>query len=189
MSEQRRHRRIRFGQPPTVVLGQRGRIGQGELHNLSLGGLMLRTPLPLAVGETFGCEFSVFGSPRIDMAAVVVNRIGDLYSARFQPGPLSEIVIHDAIECALAGGEASVLSIHDVNGGKLMRVAGGLNAALASDFIHGLAQVGVRAIDLSAVTAIDEGGLALCRLAVDKYQLMPAPLSPCVEAAWQQVCS
>jgi hypothetical protein len=186
MNEQRRNRRIRFGKLPQVLIGQRGRIGEGELHNLSLGGLMLRTALPLKPGESFGCEFSVFGSPRIDISALVVNRIGDVYSARFQPGPISEVVIQDAIDGALANGEASILSIHDVNGRKLMRVVGGLNDSLASDFMHGLANVGVGEIDLSGVTAIDGGGLALCRIAVDQYGLTLAPLSPCVDAVWQQ---
>ena len=57
--------------------------GNGELENLSLGGLMLRTPLPLNIGEACGCEFVICGSPLIDMSALVVSKIGDLYGARF----------------------------------------------------------------------------------------------------------
>lgn len=186
MNEQRRHRRIRFAHPPTVLIGQRGRMGEGELHNLSLGGLMIRTSLPLATGETFGCEFSVFGSPRIDMPAQVANRIGDLYGARFQAGPLSEVLIKEAIDNALADGEASILSIHDVNGGKQMRIAGGLNNSLASDFMHGLSRVGVREIDLSEVTAVDTAGMALCLIAVERYQVSFSSMSPCVRSAWLQ---
>ncbi|MBK1680578.1 PilZ domain-containing protein [Rhodocyclus tenuis] len=182
MNEQRRHRRIRFAHPPTVTIGQRGRLGEGELHNLSLGGLMLRTALPLRTGESFGCEFSVFGSPRIDMPAQVVNCIGDLYGVRFQAGPLSEVLIQEAIDKALAEGEASILSIHDVNGRKVMRISGGLNNLLASDFMHGLTRVGVAEIDLSEVTTIDTNGVALCMIAAEQYQVSFAAMSPQVQA-------
>ena len=71
-------------------IGQFGLAGTGELENISLGGLMLRTLLPLKVGEVFGCEFVVFDSPLIDMSAVVVSKIGDLYGARFQAGQIRE---------------------------------------------------------------------------------------------------
>jgi len=171
MKEQRRHQRIRFNSCPSVRIGQLGRAGTGELENLSLGGLMLRTDLPLDVGEPFGCEFSVFGSPLIDMSALVVNKIGDRFGARFQAGPISEWLIQEAIDTALASGKASILSINDVQGRKVMRVAGGLNGGLRNDFMYNLERMGVAEIDLSAVTEIDEVGLELCHLAVDRYKI------------------
>ena len=76
MREQRRHQRVRFNIQPLMRIGQFGVGGSGELENISLGGLMLRTGLPLKVGEVFGCEFVVFDSPLIDMSAVVVSKIG-----------------------------------------------------------------------------------------------------------------
>lgn len=98
MKEQRRHQRIRFGVPPLVRLGQSGLTGIGRLENLSFGGLMVRTALPLRVGEAFGCEFAVFGEALIDMSAIVVGqRIGDAYCARFQAGPISQHLIEDVI--------------------------------------------------------------------------------------------
>ena len=48
MKEQRRHQRIRFGVQPLIRIGQSGVTGIGRLENLSLGGLMLRTDLPLS---------------------------------------------------------------------------------------------------------------------------------------------
>lgn len=187
MREQRRNQRIRFNHPPTVRIGQLGQSGKGTLENLSLGGLMLRTALPLRTGEPFGCEFSVFGSPRIDMPAVVVGKVGgDLYSARFQAGPISEVLLQEAIDGALTSGKASVLSIHDLHGRKVMRIAGGLNGGLRSDFMYGLTRVGVNELDLSAVTGIDSGGLALCLIATEQYEVSIGARSPCVENAWAE---
>jgi len=186
MSEQRRHQRIRFNQPPSIRVGQGGRSGEGELQNLSLGGLMLRTDVPLTVGEVFGCEFTVFGSPLIDMPAVVMGRIGDdLYSARFHAGPISKILIQGAIDSALAAGKASILSIHELQGRKVMRIAGGLNNGLRGDFMHGLTRVGVSELDLSGVTAIDSGGLALCLIAAEQHDVKMAGCSACVDVAWR----
>ena len=184
MREQRRHQRIRFNAPPPVRLGQHGLSGKGTLENLSLGGLMLRTDVALKVGETFGCEFSVFGSPLIDMPAMVVSKIGDLYGARFQAGPISEVLIQEAIDGALAAGKASILSIHDLQGRKVMRIAGGLNNGLRSDFMHSLTRVGVAELDLSGVTEIDSGGLALCLIAAEQYAVSIGARSPCVERMW-----
>jgi hypothetical protein len=186
MSEQRRHQRIRFNAPPRIFLGKLGQLGEGDLENLSLSGLMFRTVLPLGFGETFGCEFSVFGSPLIDLPAVVVSKVGDLYGARFQAGPISELLIQDAIESTIASGNASALSLHDREGRKVMRVSGGLNSCLRSDFMHGLNRVGVAELDLSGVTDIDSVGLALCLIAVEQYQVDLPKRSPCVEAAWAQ---
>ncbi len=184
MNEQRRHQRIRFSAPPRIRLGKLGQTGEGALENLSLSGLTFRTGLSLNVGETFGCEFSVFGSPLIDMPAVTVSRIGDYYGARFQAGPISELLIQEAIASAIASGKASILSIHDLDGRRVMRISGGLNHCLRSDFMHGLSKVGVAEIDLSGVTDIDSVGLALCLLATEQYRVVFDKRSSCVDAAW-----
>lgn len=182
MKDQRRHQRIRFNGLPRVRIGQFGFAGAGELENLSLAGLMLRTKLPLKVGEAFGCEFVVFDSPLIDMPGVVVSKIGDRYGARFQAGPISEWLIQDAIENALASGKASVLSINELQGRKVMRIAGGLNDGLRTDFMHSLTNMGVDEIDLSEVTEIDRAGLELCRVAMDQHKVGIVRPSPCVRA-------
>jgi len=171
MKEQRRHQRIRFGSPPLVRVGQAGLIGLGRLENLSLGGLMLRTGLSLRVGESFGCEFALFGSALIDMSAQVVSRVGDAYCARFQAGPISEHLIEDVIARALATGKASVLTLNESQGRRVMRVVGGLNGCLHNDFMHGLTKVGVDEIDLSAVTDIDPAGVELCRVAAEVHRV------------------
>jgi hypothetical protein len=180
MREQRRHQRIRFNSLPLIRLGQFGCAGTGSLENLSLSGLMLRSALPLRVNEPVGCEFSVFGSPLIDIPAVIVSRLGDLFGARFQVGPLSQCLIQFAIDNALASGRASTLSINDVQGRKIMRITGGLNAGLRNDFMHGVAKVGVSEIDLSEVTDIDNEGLDLCRLARTEHQIPIVRPSACV---------
>ena len=182
MNEQRRHQRIRFNNPPRVLIGQLGHGGGGELENLSLGGMLVHTELPLQVGEAFGSEFVVFDSPLIDMSAQVVNKIGDRYGARFQAGPVSELLIAQAIANALSLGKASVLSINELQGRKVMRVVGGLNDGLRNDFMHGLTKVGVDELDLSAVSNVDSAGLVLCRLAVDQFRTRIVAQSPCVEA-------
>ena len=188
MKEQRRHQRVRFGIiQPLVRLGQRGSNGIGRLENLSLGGFMIRTDIPLKVGEVFGCEFSVFGSPLVDMSAVIVSRVGDRYSARFQAGPISELLIKDIILRALASGNATILSINEISGRRVMRVAGGLDGSLRSDFIHGLSKVGVDEIDLSDVTAINSDGLELCRLARDNYRVSIVRPSVCVQQQIDEV--
>lgn len=182
MNEQRRHQRIRFNSPHPVRIGQFGFSGSGELESLSLGTLMLRSELPIRVGVAVGCEFVIFDSPLIDLSAVVVSRIGQLYVARFQAGPISECLIRDAIDRGLATGRASVLSINDLRGRKVMRIAGGLNAGLRNDFLHGLTRMGVDELDLSAVTQVDDEGLDLCRIAVEQHRVAIAAPSPCVRA-------
>ncbi len=171
MKEQRRHQRIRFNTLPKVRIGQFGIAGTGELENLSLGGLMLRTDLPLKIGEACGCEFVVCESPLIDMSAIVVSKIGDLYGARFQVGPISEWLIQEAMNDALSSGKASVLSINDRQGRKVMRVSGGLNRGLHNDFMHHLTRMGIDDLDLSEITDIDEAGIELCRIAVEDYMV------------------
>lgn len=182
MNEQRRHQRVRFNTVPLVRIGQAGHAGTGTLENISLGGLMLRTSFPLTVGEVFGCEFVIFNSPLIDTSAVVVNKIGDCYGARFQPGLINERLLQEAIDNAIARGKASTLSIHEQHGRKIMRVAGGLNGGLRNDFIYGLTKVGVAEIDLSGVTDIDRAGHDLCRIAVEQHKVGIMYLSPCVSA-------
>ena len=184
--EQRRHQRIRFDDPLPMKVGHRGERAAGALENLSLGGLMFRTPLPLAVGETIGCEFRVFESPLIDLAAVIVSRVGEgLYGARFQAGPMSQHLIEDAINGAIAKGKATILSIHKLPEGKVLRVAGALTASHRNDFMHGVERVGVDEIDLSGVTLIDSVGVSMCALAVARYGVRAERRSPCVEAAWR----
>lgn len=182
MKEQRRHQRIRFNNFPRMLIGQLGLSGRGELENLSLGGMLIHTVLPLKVGASFGCEFDVFDSPLIDLSAQVVNKIGDRYGARFQAGPISELLIQGAIDNALSSGRASVLSINELQGRKVMRVAGGLNDGLRNDFLHGLSKVGVDDLDLSGVTQVDSAGMALCRIAVDQYKVLVVSQSSLVQA-------
>ena len=182
MREQRRHQRIRFNSLPSVRLGQFGCAGTGTLENLSLSGLMLRSALPLKVNEPVGCEFSVFESPLIDISAVIVSRLGDLFGARFQAGPLSQYLIQSAIDSALASGRASTLTINEVQGRKVMRITGGLNAGLRNDFLHGVIKVGVSEIDLSEVTDIDNEGVDLCRRARTEHQIPIVRPSACVRS-------
>ena len=182
MKEQRRHQRIRFNVRPAIRIGQSGVAGAGELENLSLGGLMLRTPLSLRVGEAFGCEFSVFDATLIDITAIVVNKVGDCYGARFQTGPISAWLIQEAIDTALATGKASVLSVNEVLGRRVMRIVGGLNGCLNNDFIHSLTKIGIADMDLSGVTRIDDDGLELCRIAVEQHRVRLLNPSPCVAA-------
>ncbi|MBL8414856.1 MAG: PilZ domain-containing protein [Propionivibrio sp.] len=182
MKEQRRHQRIRFNSLPLMRIGQFGFAGKGQLENLSLVGMMLRTELPLKVGKALGCEFAVFDSPLIDLSTVVVSRIGNLYGARFQAGPISEWLIQEAIDNALTLGKASVLSINELQGRKVMRIAGGLNAGLRNDFMHSLTKMGVDEMDLSGVTEIDSAGIELCRIAVDQHRVGIVRPSSCVLA-------
>lgn len=182
MREQRRHQRIRFNTLPKVRIGQFGIAGTGELENLSLGGLMMRTDLPLKIGEACGCEFVVFESPLIDMSATVVSKVGNLYGARFQAGPVSEWLIQEAMNDALSSGKASVLSINDLQGRKVMRISGGLNRGLRNDFMHHLTRMGIDDLDLSEATEVDEVGLELCRVAVEDYKARIIHASPSVRA-------
>ena len=182
MGDQRRHQRIRFNSHPVVRVGQFGCGGTGELENLSTGGLMLRTGLPLKVGEALGCEFVVFDSPLIDISVLVVSKIGDLYSARFQAGPVSEFLIQDAINDALASAKASILSINEVQGRKVMRIAGGFNDGLRSDFMYNLTKMRIDELDLSGVTGIDCAGVELCKIAFQQHKVAIGQMSSCVRA-------
>lgn len=185
-TEKRRHQRIRFDSGLPMTIGHHGARADAALENLSLGGLMFRSRLQLSVGETIGCEFRVFDSAVIDIAASVASRVGDgLYGARFQAGPMSQHLIDDAINGAILSGKATVLTIHDREGGKVMRIAGGLTAATKIDFMHGLTRVGITELDLSEVTKIDDAGVALCDHAVIRYGVRAQRRSPCVQEAWQ----
>jgi hypothetical protein len=171
MNEQRRHQRIRFKNQPLLRLGHAGATGMGRLENLSLGGLMLRTDLPLKVGEAFGCEFSVFAPVLIDISPVVVSRVGEMFCARMQPGPVSARLLEDVVARSLAVGKASVLSVNEVQGRRVLRVLGGLNVSLRSDFLHTLSKGGVDAVDLSGVTDMDSDGAELCRIAAEEHRV------------------
>ncbi len=184
MLDQRRHQRIRFSSPPEVTIGHGGAVGRGEIENLSLSGLMLRTDLPLTIGHTAGSEFSVFGSPVIDVPATVVSRVGNLFGARFQTGPINQILIEDAIDGALASGKASILSVHELGGKKVMRIVGGLVGSLRNDFMHALTRVGVNEIDLAGVTAVEQAGLALCMVATNRHGAQLGERSAVFSEAW-----
>jgi len=185
MLDQRRHQRIRFSSPPPISIGFGGVVGQGCIENISLSGLMVRTDMVLEIGKYAGCEFSLFGSPLIDVPIVVVSKVGDLFGARFQTGPINQVMIEDAVSAAMANGEASVLGVHEIGGRKVMRIAGGLNGGLRNDFMHALTRVGVDEIDASGVTAVDQAGLALCLVALSRHAVDMGAQSECFAAAWQ----
>lgn len=186
MLDQRRHQRIRFGCPPTVRIGYGGAIDEGVIENLSLSGLMVRTALPLEVAHNIGCEFRIFDSPVIDVPATVVSRVGDLFGVRFQPGPISQILIEDAINAALASGKASILAVRELGKRKIMRIIGGLSGALRNDFMHALTRVGVDELDIEGVTAVDQAGLALCLVASSRHGVQIGAQSRCFSEAWKQ---
>ena len=189
MLDQRRHQRIRFSVPQKISIGFGGEIGEGVIENLSLSGLMLRTPMPLEISHNIGCEFSVFDSPVIDVPAAVVSRVCDLYGVRFQQGPISQILIEDAINGALNSGKASILTVHELGGRKTMRITGGLCGILRSDFMHALTRMGVDEIDLEGVTAVEQAGLALCLVATTRHGVGIGAQSPCFAEAWAQAQS
>jgi hypothetical protein len=172
MKEQRRHQRIRFNAQPLVRFGQTGSSGTGRLENLSLGGLMVCSELPLKIGDAFGCEFSVLGAVLIDISAIVVGCVGDLYSVRFQLGPVSEQLLKNEISSALSSGKGSILTVNELQGRRVIRVTGGLNGCLRNDFMYALTKVGVDEIDLSNVTDIDHAGAELCRIAAQTNRIV-----------------
>lgn len=186
MLDQRRHQRIRFRNPPPISIGFGGKIGQGSIENISLSGLMLRTTMSLEIGKQAGCEFSLFGSPLVDVPVTVVSKVGDMFGARFQTGPINQIMLEDALGAAMLSGEASTLGVYEVNGRKTMRIAGGLNGGLRNDFMHMLTRVGVDEIDVSAVTAIDQAGLALCVVAFERHGAALGARSTCFELAMKE---
>jgi len=183
--EQRRHQRIRFGNPPAIRIGYGGKIGEGLIVNLSLAGLMVRTDMELEIGRTAGCEFSLFGSPVIDVPASVVSRVGDLFGGRFQTGPINQVVIDDAINAALARGHASILSVNDLAGRKVIRISGGFNGELRGDFMHALTRVGIDELDLGGVSTVDQAGLALCLVATTRYGVGIGAQSEAFAEAWK----
>lgn len=187
MDEQRRHQRIRFAIPPSIKIGYAGSTVRGTVENLSLSGIMVRTAQLLDVGKPFGCEFSVFGSPKIDVAAIVISKVGDLFGARFQSGPISDLLIRDAMDTALSSGQASIVSMHRVDGRRIMRITGGLNATLSNDFAYSLTKVGVDEIDVGAVTHVDQAGLDLCLDAVARRGASIGNQSECFSSAWAQL--
>ncbi|MBL8450374.1 MAG: PilZ domain-containing protein [Dechloromonas sp.] len=186
MLDQRRHQRIRFCEPPSISIGYGGSVVIGTIENLSLAGLMLRSGLDMTIGRHCGCEFSLFGSAVVDVAAVVVSRVGNLYGVRFESGPISELAIDDAIDGALAQGKASILSTHETGGRRVLRISGGLNGGLRNDFMHALTRVGVQEIDTSAVTAVDQAGLALCLTAQSRHGVAMGAQSECFARSWNE---
>lgn len=186
-SEQRKHQRIRFGNPPVARLGYGGASGEGLVENLSMSGLMIRTAMELKIGRAVGCEFKFGNAAVFDAPLSVVSRLGDLYGLRFQDGVISQILVEDGIAIALESGAASTLSVHELSGQKVMRIGGGLNGELRNDFMHALTRVGVDEIDLGAVTAVDQAGLALCLVAHDRHGVRFGAQSPCFAAALKQV--
>ena len=182
--DQRRHQRIRFGEPPPIRIGYGGSIGHGVIVNLSLAGMMVRTDMELDIGRSAGCEFSLFGSPLIDVPATVVSRVGDLFGARFHSGPINQVTIDDAIGAALAAGRASILSLHELGGRKVMRISGGLNGSLQSDFMHALTRGGIDELDLEGVTRVEQAGLALCLVAHQRHGVAIGAQSVCFAGAW-----
>lgn len=183
MLEQRRYPRIRFVVPQPIHVGRSGQRGRGTIENLSLTGLMLRSKLETKTGEPLGCEFSILGSPAIDLVSTVVSRLGDLTGVRFTPGPLSQVLISTIIDTAIGAGKAAVLSFHEAQGSKRMRVSGGLTTALRNDFLHGLHRMQINELDLSGVTLIDHDGAALCVEALNSGQLQLVGVAACVRAA------
>lgn len=183
--EQRRHQRVRFGHPPPVVLGSAGWFGEANIENLSLSGLMIRCTQPVTIGQILGCEFSVAGAPLVDLPIQVVSRLGDVFGARFMAGPLSQILIEETLLAVMENGLASLLTVHDRSGQKVMRILGGLNAALHNDFMHALTRMAVVEIDLAGVSRVDAAGLTLCRLALQQGVTLGAQ-SPVFTAAWLQ---
>jgi hypothetical protein len=55
--------------------------------------------------------------------------------------------------------------------------------------MHALTRVGVDEINLEAVTAVDQGGLALCLVATNRYGVGIGPQSACFADAWKQALS
>lgn len=76
--------------------------------------------------------------------------------------------------------------MRELGGKKIIRVTGGLNRSLRNDFMHALTRVGVDEIDLEAVTAVDQGGLALCLVAASYHGVVIGAQSPCFADAWKQ---
>lgn len=185
MQDKRRHVRIRFAKPLPAYVGLHGHNQRAELLNVSLGGAMLRTEMPLAVGERFGMEFSLQGMG-IDTVPTVISRgLGDLVGVRFDLGPATEIQLEGAIQDSLRNGIASVLSMHTLGGRKVMRIAGALNLSLRNDFFHALDKMGVAEIDLSEVSTVDADGLALCMVASERRGVVIERLSPVVAQLWR----
>lgn len=185
MLEQRRYQRIRFGTAPSVRIGFNGVVGEGTIENLSLMGMMARSAVPLEVGRNIGLEFQIPGSVRIDVSATVVSRVGALVGVRFLSGPLNLILVEDAITAALTQGLASVLTLHELSGRKVMRISGGLLGNLRNDFMHALTRVGVDEIDLSGITSVEQAGLGLCMIATSRYGVTLGERSTCFDEAWR----
>lgn len=184
MHDQRRYPRIRFSRPLPAFVGLRGQTVRAEIHNLSQAGALIRTDLPLNTGDRFGLEFALQGMG-LDLVPTVVSRIAGLIGVRFEAGPASLIQLEESMNDSIRNGIASVLSMHNRSGRKVMRIAGALNLSLRNDFFHALDKMGVAEIDLSEVTAVDPDGLALCVVAAEKNGVIIDRLSPAVAQLWR----
>jgi hypothetical protein len=67
-----------------------------------------------------------------------------------------------------------------------MRITGGLNGSLRNDIMHALTRVGVKELDVEAVTAVDQSGLALCLVATNRHGVEIGAQSACFSDAWRQ---
>jgi hypothetical protein len=182
MLDQRRHQRIRFSVPQKISIGYGGEIGEGASKT---------SPVRLddadadAAGNFAQCRLRI---QRFRLAADrCASRCGQpgLRPVRgaFPAGPISQILIDDAISAALASGKASILSVHELGGRKTMRITGGLCGILRSDFMHALTRMGVDEIDLEGVTAVEQAGLALCLVAANRHRVTIGAQSPCFAEA------
>lgn len=171
MIERRRHQRVTFASPQSAHFGQLGIRGSGYLENISLGGLLLETDIGLKIGEPLGCEFVLVNEHLIDIPAVVANKVQKYYGIRFQAGLVSQWLIQEAIDTMLLSGRASILSIKDLGGRRVMRIEGGLNKSLHEQFMSGLINSGIQDLDLSGLTHIDREGRNLCKIAAEQYKV------------------
>ena len=78
----------------------------------------------------------------------------------------------------MAAGYASKLSVNEVRGRMVMRVAGGFNEGLRHDFLHNLACVKIDELDLSEVTGMDAAGIEMVKFAIDKHRIDVGEVSP-----------
>lgn len=141
------------------------------LENLSVSGLMLRTSLPLEIGQDIGIACAFPWSAAIDLPVTIVSRVGDLYGARFRAGPLTETILADTVGEALQRGDASTASVHELGGCRVLRIVGGLNESLRGDLLHFIERVGVDEIDAAEVTAVDVATLAIFKSALQAGRL------------------
>lgn len=179
MLERRRHQRVRCAQSLALRIGHAGAQGVGVLENLSASGLMMRSALPLRVGQDFGLSFAFNWSPLVETGATAVSRVGDLVGVRFNAGPLTVGHLSECIAEALRRGEASTAAVHESNGRKVLKVAGGLSESLLGDLRHFVERVGVDDLDAGEVTYVSPAAMAVFvePLRQGRLQLLRASLA------------